>query len=190
MSHPKAKQRSVGNAELDEESGTARLCLRVIASVSGTAAHTEEKIPLASVSRIALVLMVAVDTALLGFSTTFACDCIDDFTRSSFDLSRVFIGLTLLPIVGCNPHAITLARHGQMLQSFAISISGSVQLMLLVLPFTVLVGCILGKDIALSFDRSQVACLFISIIGLKYVTAGGKSNWYGMVNPLLSDYVR
>ena len=71
-----------------------------------------------------------------------------------------------------------------MLQSFAISISGSVQLLLLVLPSTVLVGWMLGNpDMALSFDGFQLTCLFISIMSLKYVTAGGKSNWYAWSIP-------
>ena len=179
MPHPKAKTWRVGNAELEKKSWIARLCLRVIASVSGTGVHTEKNTPLASFSWIALVLMVAVDAALLGFSTTFVCDSIDNLTQSNFDLSRTFIGLVLLPIVSCNPHAITLARRDQMLQNFAISISGSVQLLLLVLPFTVLIGWTLGNpDMALSFDGFQVICLFTSIMSLKYVTAGGKSNWY------------
>ena len=182
--HPKAKRWRDGNAESEKKSWIARLCLRVITSVSGTGAHTEKNTPLGSFSWIALILMVAVDAALLGFSTTFVCDSIDNLTQSSLGLSRTFIGLILLPIVSCNPHAITLARRDQMLQSFAISISGSVQLLLLVLPSTVLVGCMLrNPDMALSFDGFQVACLFISIVSLKYVTAGGKSNWYGMVNP-------
>ena len=182
--HPKAKQWRVGNAELEKKSWIARLCLRVITSISGTGAHTEKNTPLASFSWIALILMVAVDAALLGFTTTFVCDSIDNLTQSSFDLSRTFIGLVLLPIVGCNPHAITLARRDQMLQSFAISISGSVQLLLLVLPSTVLVGWMLGnQDMALSFNGFQVVCLFISIMSLKYVTAGGKSNWYAWSIP-------
>ena len=177
--HPKAKRWRDGNAKLEKKSWIARLCLRVITSVSGTGAHTEKNTPLASFSWIALVFMVAVDAALLGFSTTFVCDSIDNLTQSSFDLSRTFIGLILLPIVSCNPHAITLARRDQMLQSFAISISGSVQLLLLVLPSTALVGWMLrNPDMALSFDGFQLACLFISIMSLKYVTAGGKTNWY------------
>ena len=177
-SHQKAKQWRVGNTSVDKESGIAGLGLRLVASISGTAAHAEESTPLASFSRIALVLMVIVDTAFLGFSTTFVCDSIDNLNQSSFGLSRKFIGFILLPIVGCNPHAITLARRDQMLQSFAISISGSAQLLLLVFPFTVLVGWMLGNpDMILVFDGFQVACLFISTISLRYVTAGGKSTW-------------
>ena len=156
----------------------------MITSVSGTGARTEKNTPLASFSWIALILMVAVDAALSGFSTTFVCDSIDNLTQSSFDLSRTFIGLVLLPIVSCNPHAITLARRDQVLQSFAISISGSVQLLLLVLPSTVLVGWMLrNPGMALSFNGFQVVCLFISIMSLKYVTAGGKSNWYAWSIP-------
>ena len=178
-SHPKAKRWRVEDIEIDNQSGIAKFGRHVAASISGTHASTTEMRPLASISRTVLVLAVIVDTALLGFCTAFVCDSIDDFTRSRFGLSRHFIGLILLPIIGCNAHAITLARRDQMQQSFAISISGSAQLLLSVLPFAVLFGWVLGKpDMDLSFDGYLVGCLFVSIICLKYVTAGGKSNWY------------
>ena len=179
-SHPKAKKWRVESTGVDKQSGIAKFGLHVAASISGTHAKTIEMRPLASVSRTVLVLAVIVDTALLGFSTAFVSDSIDDFTQSGFDLSPQFIGLILLPIIGCNPHAITLARRDQMQQSFAISISGSAQLLLSVLPFAVLLGWALGNpDMDLAFDRFLVGCLFVSIICLEYVTAGGKSNWYG-----------
>ena len=177
--HPKAKKWRVEDTGVDKQSGIANFGLRVAASISGTHANSIKTTPLASISRTVLVLAVMIDTALLGFSTTFVCDSIDGFTQSRFGLSRQFIGLILLPIVACNPHAITLARRDQMQQSFAISISGSAQLLLSVLPFAVLLGWALGNsDMDLWFDGFLLGCLFVSIIGLKYVTAGGKSNWY------------
>ena len=176
-SHPKAKRWRV---EDTGQSVIGKFGRHVAASISGSPARTIEMRPLASISRTVLVLAVLVDTALLGFSTAFVCDSIDDFTQSRFGLSRHFIGLILLPIIGCNAHAITLARRDQMQQSFAISSSGRAQLLLSVLPFAVLVGWALGNpDMDLSFDGYLVGCLFVSIICLKYVTAGGKSNWYG-----------
>lgn len=65
-----------------------------------------------------------------------------------------------------------------MLRSFAISISSTAQLLLLlVLPCTVLEGWMLGDPkMTLSFDGFGVACTFFAIISLKYSTAGGKSN--------------
>lgn len=99
-SHQKAKQWGVGNTAIDSESYIARLGLRLAVFANGTAAHTEEKTPLASISRIALLLVVIVDTALLGFSTSFIYDSIDNLSQSSFGLSKLFIGLILLPIVG------------------------------------------------------------------------------------------
>lgn len=178
-SHQEAKELRIGNVGVDRKNGITRLGLRLAASVSGTTTHTEEKTLLSSFPLIALVLVAGFDTALLGFSTSFVCDSIDNFNQSGFGQSRVFTGFILLPIVGCNPHAITLARRDQMLQSFAISISGSAQLLLLVLPFTVLIGWMIGNpNMTLAFDGFQIACLFVSIIILKIVTASGKSNWF------------
>lgn len=183
--HQKAKQWRVVDTGADREGGIARFGLRLAAFVSGTAAHTEEPTWLAPFPHNVLILVVIIDTALLGFSTAFVCDSIDSLGQSSSGLSETFIGLILLPIVGCNPHAITLARRDQMLQSFAISISGSAQLLLLVYPFMVLVGWMLGNaSMILPFDGFQVACLFVSITSLRYVTAGGKSKLivlYGII---------
>lgn len=177
-SHQKAKKWRIGSTAVDGESGIG---LRLLAFISGTATDAEERTPHASFSRTALAIMVIVDTALLGLSTAFVCDSIDNLNQSGFGLSRTLIGLIVLPAVSCNLHAITLARRDQMLQSFTISISGSAQLLRLVLPFTVLVGWMLGNsNMNLLFDGFQAACVFISTVSLKYVTAGGKSNWYDM----------
>ncbi len=180
--HTKAERRR-HRVMNDKQNDIAQIGLRVASFVSGTNADTEETTPLTSFSLVALISGVTVDTALLGLCTTFVCDSIDDLSQSRFVGSTSFIGFILLPIVSCNPHAITLARRDQMPQSFAISISGSVQLLLLVLPSTVLVGWMIGdQDMSLAFDGFQVVCLFISFLGLKCVTAGGKSNWYHTSN--------
>ena len=89
--------------------------------------------------------MLAVDTMLVDFNTTPVCNSIENLSQSSFGLSRVFLGLVLLPVIDCNSHAIKLACRDQTLRSFTISISGSAQLLLLlVLPRTVLEGWMLG----------------------------------------------
>ena len=190
-SHPGAKRGRFGNTGVDQHSIIAQICGRLATLVSGTSAETEESRVLASVSLTTLMLGIILDTVPLGFCTAFVCDSIDYFSQSKLGKSEqglppTFISLILLPVFGCNPHAITLARRDQMLQSFAISISGSAQLLLFVLPSTVLVGWVLGHpDVNLAIDGFLVVCLFISVISLKCVTAGSRSNWYDMVTPLL-----
>ena len=186
QSHPGAKRGRFRNSEVDGHSTIAQFGGRIATLVSGTNADTEEPRPLASISLVALMLGMIVDTVLLGFCTAFVCDSVDYLSQRETGLSPTFIGLIILPVVGCNPHAITLARRDQMLQSFAISISGSAQLLLFVLPSTVLVGWMLGhSDMNFGIDGFQLACLFISVVGLKCVTAGGKSNWYDIAAPFL-----
>ena len=69
--HPNARKWRVEDTGVDKQCGIAKFGLRVAASISGTHVNKIEMTPLASLSRTVLVLAVIVDTALLGFSTTF-----------------------------------------------------------------------------------------------------------------------
>ncbi|KAL8738773.1 MAG: hypothetical protein Q9190_007947 [Brigantiaea leucoxantha] len=86
----------------------------------------------------ALILTLLLDSALLGFCTTFTGDSIDGLTEQTA-VSQGFVGLILIPILGCNLDAISLAKEGRMQQSFEITINSSLQDLLLILPLVVLI---------------------------------------------------
>ena len=137
----------------------------------------EEQGTYPKMSSTSLVLILVIDTVILGFCTTFAVDSIDGLTQQTV-LSQSFVGLILLPILSCNFHAIKLAYEDKMSLSFAITINGSIQLLLGILPLAVIIGWI-RKDPAMNllFNTFQVVSLAISVMVLKIMTQLGSSHW-------------
>ena len=136
-----------------------------------------QEIPLPTMSQPALALAPIIVTVLLGFNGTFAVDSIDGLTQTTV-LTQNFVGLILLPLLGCNPHAIILAAKDEMPTSFGISISSSIQVLLGILPLAVIIGWLRHEEnMTLVFDTFQVVSLAVSIMVLKYMTDHGKSTW-------------
>ena len=164
------------------EQGIAHIGAGLAASVGGAIGQNilirrKQEIPLPKMSQPALAFTLTIVTVFLGFNTTFAVDSIDGLTQRTA-LTQNFIGLILLPLLGCNPRAIVLAAKDDMQTSFAISISSSVQLLLGILPLAVIISWIRHEEnMTLLFDEFQVVSLAVSILVLKYITADGKSNW-------------
>ena len=97
-------------------------------------------------------------------------------------VSTTFVGLILLPIVGNaaeHATAVTVAMKDKMDLSIGVAVGSSMQIALLVFPFIVILGWILGKDcMTLYFDTFQIATLFVSVLLVNYLIQDGKSRKY------------
>lgn len=101
-------------------------------------------------------------------------------TVDSFELSKEFIGIILLPIIGnAAEHytAITVAARNKMDLSLGVAAGSSCQMALLVTPFTILVGWFYDKDMSLDFHLFQLAVLLLSVFLIISILADGSSNW-------------
>lgn len=180
--HQRAQLRRVKAHHGDAEKGIARMGANLAASAGGATGEnlrmrSAQEVPLPKMSQPALASTLVIVTVFLGFNTTFAVDSIDGLTQRTV-LTQNFIGLVLLPLLGCNPHSVILAVKDEMPTSFAISISSSIQLLLGILPLAVIIGWIRHNDsMNLLFDGFEVVSLAVSILVLKYMTDDGKSNW-------------
>ncbi len=180
--HQRAQLRRVKAHHGDAEKGVAQIGAELAASAGGATGQNvlmrrAQEIPLPKMSQPALASTLLMVTVFLGFNTTFAVDSIDGLTQRTV-LTQSFVGLVLLPLLGCNPHAVILAAKDEMPTSFAISISCSIQLLLGILPLAVIIGWIRQENkMTLLFDTFQVVSLAVSILVLKYMTYDGKSNW-------------
>lgn len=179
--HQRAERRRVKVQHGDAEKGVARLGASLAASAGGATGENvivrrSQEIPLPKMSQPALASTLIIVTVFLGFNTTFAVDSIDGLTQRTV-LTQSFIGLVLLPLLGCNPHSVILAVKDEMPTSFAISISSSIQLLLGILPLAVIIGWVRhDDDMIFLFDGFQVVSLAVSVLILKYMTDDGKSN--------------
>lgn len=74
-------------------------------------------------------------------------DSIDKITEDG-GLSKTFVGLVLLPIVGNaaeHATAVTVAVKDKMDLAIGVAVGSSMQIALLVLPLTVVIGWIIGE---------------------------------------------
>jgi Ca2+:H+ antiporter len=125
--------------------------------------------------------LLAVSTVLVAFCAEFMVSSIDAITICGSGVSKTFVGLILLPIVGNaaeHATAVTVAVKDKMDLSIGVAVGSSMQIALLVLPLIVILGWITGHDdMTLWFDGYQVVVLFISVLLVNYLIQDGKSHW-------------
>lgn len=123
---------------------------------------------------------------------------IDEFA-ATFDISKAFIGLILLPIVGnAAEHATSVVmaykgdsptffnrRHnftygvesGKMELTIGVAVGSSIQIAVGVIPLVVIAGWIIGQPLTLFFGTFETICLFISCLLVHLLVQDGKSNY-------------
>ena len=127
------------------------------------------------------MLTLALSTAFVALCAEFMVGSINALTERS-GISKTFVGLILLPIVGNaaeHATAVTVAIKDKMDLAIGVAVGSSMQIALLVIPFVVVLGWILGiSDMNLDFDGFQIAVLFVAVLLVNYLIADGKSHWY------------
>lgn len=96
---------------------------------------------------------LGVSTALVAVCAEFMVDSIDALTATG-NISETFVGLILLPIVGNaaeHATAVTVACKDKMDLAIGVAVGSSMQIALLVLPFIVVLGWIIGVDDMVGF---------------------------------------
>ena len=140
----------------------------------------EEEREQPQLSKWVAILTLAISTALVALCAEGMVSSIDAITESG-GISRTFVGLILLPIVGNaaeHATAVTVAIKDKMDLSIGVAVGSSMQVALLVIPFMVVLGWILGKDdMNLAFDGFQIIVLFVSILLVNYLIQDGESHW-------------
>mmetsp|Transcript_5040 Transcript_5040/g.10166 ORF Transcript_5040/g.10166 Transcript_5040/m.10166 type:complete len:421 (-) Transcript_5040:189-1451(-) len=138
----------------------------------------EEDPPDLSAPSAALLLGVA--TVVTSFATDYLIDALKG-TVASWKVSKEFVGIILLPIIGnAAEHytAITVAMRNKMDLSLGVAAGSSCQMALLVTPFTVIVGWIMDKEMTLNFHAFQLAVLFFAVLLVSTILSNGRSNWF------------
>ncbi|KAF5327137.1 hypothetical protein D9619_004924 [Psilocybe cf. subviscida] len=123
-------------------------------------------------------LLVTV-TIIVAVTAEFLVDSIDGLVEHS-PISKEFVGIILLPIVGnAAEHvtAVTVSVKDKLNLSLGVAVGSSIQIALFVIPFIVTLAWILGKPLPLLFDPYESVVLFLSVLTVNYVVQDGKSNW-------------
>eukprot|EP00915_Cephaloidophora_sp_WS-2016_P001091 GHVH01001508.1.p1 GENE.GHVH01001508.1~~GHVH01001508.1.p1 ORF type:complete len:615 (-),score=69.50 GHVH01001508.1:78-1922(-) len=103
-----------------------------------------------------------------------------DGTVKALNLSKEFIGIILLPIIGnAAEHytAVVVSLKNKMDLSVGCAIGSSVQMALLVTPFSVLTGWAMGVPMTLDLHPYELMVLIASILTVQTIINDGKTNW-------------
>lgn len=134
----------------------------------GVEQHEEEEVTLnpwaAGTALVVITLIVAICAEyLVGSINTIV---------ETAHISKTFIGLILLPIVGnAAEHvtAVVVAYKDKMDLAIGVAIGSSMQIALLVTPFLVILGWIIGQDMTLHFKTFETVVFFLSVLITNYL---------------------
>jgi Ca2+:H+ antiporter len=152
-------------------------------SVTPTSSIDEDKAEDPETPQLSLTIAIVtllVSTVLVALNAEYLVDSINAITCGSSGISKNFVGLILLPIVGNaaeHATAVTVAVKDKMDLAIGVAVGSSMQIALLVLPFTVVLGWIIGQDMTLYFDGFQISVLFVAVLLVNYLIQDGKSHW-------------
>lgn len=140
-------------------------------------AGEEEEVPQMSPWAAAAVLVIV--TIAVSVCADYLVDSIDSIVEKAH-ISKTFVGLILLPIVGnAAEHvtAIVVAVKDKMDLAMGVAIGSSMQIALFVTPFLVILGWIMDKPMTLHFETFETVVFFLSVLVVTYVVQDGKSNY-------------
>jgi Ca2+:H+ antiporter len=130
-------------------------------------------------SPIAAGVTLVVVTLMVAVCAEYLVDSVDAIVASAH-ISKTFVGLILIPIVGNAAEHVTaviVAYKGKMDLAINVAIGSSLQIALFVTPFLVLLGWAMGEPMTLHFQGFETIIFFISVLIVNYLIQDGKSNY-------------
>jgi Ca2+:H+ antiporter len=128
---------------------------------------------------IAAGVVLVLTTVAVAICAEYLVDSIDSIVATAH-ITKTFIGLILLPIVGnAAEHvtAVVVAIKDKMDLAMGVAVGSSMQIALLVTPFLVILGWIIGQPMTLHFETFETVVFFLSVLVVTYVIQDGKSNY-------------
>lgn len=146
------------------------------AEVGGDGDEEEEVAVMGPWAAAGVLIVVTIAVAVCA---EYLVDSIDALVEK-VPISKTFVGLILLPIVGnAAEHvtAVVVAVKDKMDLAMGVAIGSSMQIALLVTPFLVILGWIIGQPMTLHFETFETVVFFLSVLVVTYVIQDGKSNY-------------
>jgi Ca2+:H+ antiporter len=130
-------------------------------------------------SPVAAGIALVVVTVMVSVCADYLVSSIDSIVETAH-ISRTFIGLILIPIVGnAAEHvtAVVVATKGKMDLAINVAIGSSLQIALFVTPALVILGWIMKQPMTLHFQGFETVVFFLSVLVVNYLIQDGKSNY-------------
>ena len=123
-----------------------------------------------------IVMVLVICTTLIAFNTAFATNSLQGLMDQT-NISPTFVGIVLLPLLSNDVTVVIPAVKDKMDICVALTVGKCLQTILLVIPFAILLGWIIGRDINLGFNTFEVVALFASVIYINAMIQNGKSTY-------------
>ena len=118
-------------------------------------------------------------TVVVSFCADFLVGSIDSIVEQT-GISKTFVGLILIPIVGnAAEHvtAVVCACKNKMDLAIGVSLGSSLQIAIFMTPFLVVLGWAIGQPLSLYFKSFETITMFVAVLVVNYTIQDGKSNW-------------
>lgn len=118
-------------------------------------------------------------TVMVAICAEYLVGSIDDIVETAH-ISKTFIGLILIPIVGNAAEHVTaciVAYKGKMDLAIGVAVGSSLQIAIFVTPFLVILGWAMGQPMNLHFKGFETVMFFVAVLVVNYLIQDGKSNW-------------
>ncbi|KAI1416529.1 Calcium/proton exchanger [Hypoxylon sp. FL1857] len=141
--------------------------------------HSGEEEAEVHMSPISAGVVLIVTTVLVSICADYLVESIDALVERAH-ISRSFIGLILIPIVGnAAEHvtAVVVAIKNKMDLAMGVAIGSSIQIALFVTPFLVVLGWIMDREMDLHFETFETVSFALAVLVVIYTVQDGKSNY-------------
>ncbi|XVE50945.1 hypothetical protein DITRI_Ditri01bG0203600 [Diplodiscus trichospermus] len=132
------------------------------------------------ISKWESVIWLAIMTAWISILSDYLVDAIEGASEA-WDVPIAFISVILLPIIGNaaeHASAILFATKDKLDISLGVAIGSSTQISMFGIPFCVVIGWMMGREMNLDFQLFETATLFITVIVVAFFLQEGTSNYF------------
>lgn len=136
------------------------------------------------------LIALAIVAVLISFLSDFMVESVSG-AAEGLHLSKYFIGLVLIPIVGNvaeHASAIIMAAKGKLDIAVGIALGSSIQIGMFVMPLLVFIAWIFGQPLNMNVTPFTCTCLFAGIVLTFSIVSGGTGNYLTGAK-LLAAYV-
>ncbi|XP_039030168.1 vacuolar cation/proton exchanger 5-like isoform X2 [Hibiscus syriacus] len=140
--------------------------------------NDEDEAP--EISKWESMIWLTILTAWISILSDYLVDTIQGASEA-WDLSIAFISVILLPIIGNaaeHASAIMFAMKDKLDISLGVAIGSSTQISMFGIPFCVVIGWMMGREMDLNFQLFETATLFITVIVVAFFLQEGTSNYF------------
>jgi len=116
--------------------------------------------------------VLVIVTVAVAICAEYLVDSIDSLVETAH-ISKAFVGLILLPIVGNaaeHATAVVVALKDKMDLAMGVAIGSSMQIALFVTPSLVILGWIIDQPMSLHFETFETVVFFLSVLVVTYQT--------------------